>query len=222
MSKTLSAFRPVDGADGLVHSARKGNLRCTAIRLRDGGLCLYSPVAGLGMAARDSLEALGPVAYLLAPNHYHHKGLAEYCAAFPDAQLICSTAARPRLETQTSLSFAACEDADLGLPPLARVVVPNGLKTGEIWIALRTGSDMIWIVTDAFCGEQAASDTVSDAPRLLGTFPRFGIGDRSAYRAWLAGQVATAAPTRIIPCHGSIIHGDALGAQALQLIDALG
>ena len=63
MAAELSTFAPIAGVDG-ASSATKGGLRCTAIVLRSGALCLYSPVAGLTTHAKASLDALGPVAVL--------------------------------------------------------------------------------------------------------------------------------------------------------------
>lgn len=74
MSKLLSAFAALDDFSGL-YRAERGSLRCTAIRLRSGGLLLFSPVQGLGDTAIASLAALGEVEVLFAPNHYHNKRL---------------------------------------------------------------------------------------------------------------------------------------------------
>ena len=75
MSKLPSAFAALDDFSGL-YRAERGSLRCTAIRLRSGGLLLlFSPVQGLGDTAIASLAALGEVEVLFAPNHYHNKRL---------------------------------------------------------------------------------------------------------------------------------------------------
>ena len=99
MAARLSKFEPVADVNGLF-TATKGDLRCTAIVLKSGGLCLFSPVAGLNDQAKASLADLGPVEFLFAPNHYHNKGLAEYQAAYPTAKTIASDAGRPRLSTR--------------------------------------------------------------------------------------------------------------------------
>ena len=221
MSKALSEFRAVDGLGEVVFTARKANLRCTAIRLRTGRLCLYSPVLGLNEMASGSLLKFGAVTHLLAPNHYHHKGLAEYRTAFPDAHLCCSKAAMPRLEKQTQLSFTRLEDAPFDLLPEVRLLEPDGLITGEVWMRVRLASETAWIVTDAFCGEKGASDRCTAHPQLLGTFPKFGIADRARYRTWLTREIGEAAPTTIIPCHGSIIRGDEVATRALKLVEDL-
>jgi len=58
----------------------------TVLRLGDGNLLLYSPVA-LTQARQSAIEALGPVAHLYAPNLFHHRWIGEWAAAFPSARL---------------------------------------------------------------------------------------------------------------------------------------
>ena len=220
MNQTLSPFRPVDGFAG-VYSAQKGNLRCTAIVLATGGLCLYSPVLGLGDAERESLDAIGTVTHLLAPNHYHHKGLSEYLTVFPMAKLCCTSTAAPRLQKQTGLSFDDLKPVEIDLPEGMRFVEPHGLKTGEVWVQSTSKSGGLWIVTDAFCGAKGPIGAVVSSPDLLGTFPKFGLKDRDKYLAWLSHQLEINAPKTIVPCHGSVISGLGIGDMAQKLVENL-
>ena len=48
----------------------------TVLRLADGSLLLYSPVA-MTPARRAAVEALGSVAHLYAPNMFHHRWISE-------------------------------------------------------------------------------------------------------------------------------------------------
>lgn len=56
------------------------------LRLGDGSLLLYSPVA-MTPGRRAAVEALGTVAHLYAPNLYHHLRIGEWAAAFPAARV---------------------------------------------------------------------------------------------------------------------------------------
>jgi hypothetical protein len=58
----------------------------TILRLSDGSLLLYSPLA-LTLERRAAIQALGPVAHLYAPNLYHHLWIGEWASAFPSARL---------------------------------------------------------------------------------------------------------------------------------------
>lgn len=220
MSKELSSFRPLEGLkNGWV--AERGTLRCSAIALNDRTICIYSPVSGISEQSLKSLRALGDVKFLLAPNHYHYKGLAEYSDAFPDAQLVCSTHARPRLEKQTGFTFMPLESLSKLLPSGATILEPEGLKTGEVWFDLRNQEHRSWIVTDAFKGSGKARDIPSDSIELLGSFPSFGIADRSVYFQWLSTQLGSGNVQTIIPCHGAVASNPTLGKQALELVQAL-
>lgn len=220
MSKELSDFTALVGIDG-IYTAQKGDLRCSAVRLRSGGLCLYSPVAGLGAAALGSLNALGDVTHLLAPNHYHNKGIAEYAEAFPSA-VICGTVdALPRLVKQTSLSFVPLHEAGLELPMGARLIEPQGLKTGEVWIDAAVKDVRLWIVTDAFRGPKAPPKAISDRPELLSTFPTYGIANKQVYFDWLEQTARETAPNMLLPCHGSIVSNNGLFTDLTNLVGAL-
>jgi hypothetical protein len=56
------------------------------IRLSDGGLLAWSPIA-LSPALRSEIDALGPVDHLVAPNSLHHLFLAEWRSTYPRARL---------------------------------------------------------------------------------------------------------------------------------------
>lgn len=70
------------GAAGFVFPTRMA-----VIRLPDaGGLWVWSPV-DLTPDLRSTLDALGPVRHLVAPNSLHHTFLAQWAAAYPDARV---------------------------------------------------------------------------------------------------------------------------------------
>lgn len=60
--------------------------RMTVVRLSDGRLWLHSPVP-IDEALAAELAALGPVAYLVAPNKAHHLFLAEAAERYPEAEV---------------------------------------------------------------------------------------------------------------------------------------
>lgn len=60
--------------------------RMTIVRLSDGKLWLHSPVP-LTDALRQQIDALGEVAYIVAPSKMHHLYLAPCAAAYPKALL---------------------------------------------------------------------------------------------------------------------------------------
>ncbi|MCR9139765.1 MAG: hypothetical protein NXI27_27480 [Alphaproteobacteria bacterium] len=210
MPTTLSEFAAIPGMEGFF-TATNGRLRCTAVRLSSGNLCLHSPVAGPGDRARDSLDRLGHVAYLLAPNHYHNKALAEYATHYPEASLVAPAASRPRLEKITGLAFDDLDAMSGKLPDGARLVRPAGLKTGEVWLVTATG----WLVVDAFAGPSGDDPS----PSLLGTFPKFGVRDKAQYADWVRDFITSDPPHTLVPCHGDIIHDPDLPAKLTDLVN---
>jgi hypothetical protein len=83
--------------------------RMAVIRLSDGSLFVWSPVA-LSDSLRASVDALGPVRSLVSPNALHHLFLGAWKSAYPAARLYAS----PRLRRKRKdLAF----DAELGDDP---------------------------------------------------------------------------------------------------------
>lgn len=221
MAKSPIRFKKVDGLGGL-YTAAKGTLRSYAFVLKDGGVCLFSPIAGLGDAARESLAEIGPVKVLLAPNHYHNKGIAEYAEAFPDAIVSASEAAIPRLNKITGLTLTALERWGPLLPDTMEILQPDGLKTGEIWIRVDNGGTTGWLVVDAFSGPKSkASGVPSTTPEMLKTFPNYGIGDKTVYSNWIRARLDADRPHHLCPCHGAIVQAPDLAEKLLALIDEL-
>lgn len=213
-------FLPVFGLDG-VFTARAGKLSCTAFRVRDGSLCLYSPVAGLEPLLQAQRGDLGEVSALLAPNHYHNRGLAGHVAAFPDATLYCSAVASPRLTKLTGLRFHPLEGLRETLTDAHTLLEPEGLKTGEVWVKVASGNERALIVADAFNSSIGPPSEWSEHVTMLGTFPRYGIGDLSTYRTWATKVLTATAPTMLLPCHGSPVRSKELVAQLIGRIEAL-
>lgn len=58
--------------------------RMTVVRLAGGGLFVHSPVA-LDAATKAKVEALGPVAAIVAPSRFHHLFVGEWIRAYPEA-----------------------------------------------------------------------------------------------------------------------------------------
>jgi len=76
--------------------------RAAVIRLSQGGLFIWSPVA-LSSMLRGSIDLLGPVHCLVSPNALHRLFLAEWQSAYPAARLYGS----PRLRRKRQdLAFA--------------------------------------------------------------------------------------------------------------------
>ncbi|CTQ56746.1 hypothetical protein LP7551_05308 [Roseibium album] len=215
MTGSRSCLETVEGFEGL-WAARRGNLSCVSVSLQSGGICLYSPVEKL------SAEFVGknPVHFLLAPNHYHNKAIGEYSSTFGKAQLVCSKAARSRLEKVTSKKFSGLEALGDELPNEVTLIEPEGLKTGEVWLRVQNGTRVAWIVTDAFCGLKKTDD---ERPKIgfLKTFPKYGVQDPGLFTNWIRNRLELETPDLILPCHGEQVRGPALKSDIQSLMDTL-
>ena len=60
--------------------------RMTVLRLGDGSLLLHSPIT-LDDSLRSQIDALGPVAHIVAPNLFHHLYAGDAAKAFPEAKV---------------------------------------------------------------------------------------------------------------------------------------
>ena len=221
MAGELSAFVKLDGFEG-VYAAHKGNLRCSAIRLKDGRLCLFSPVQGIGRKALDSLAKIGEIAFLLAPNHYHHKGLKAYAEAFPGALLCAPDEAAPRLQKVTGLQFGGLGPLQAVLSANTDIIVPEGLKTGEMWLRVGDGTQTAWLLVDAFCGPKMGNGAADvETPETLKTFPTYGTGDKTVYKAWVKKQIRNDNPEVLVPCHGAVVRANDLPAKLETLVDEI-
>ncbi len=99
-------------ADGTVVTAALGfhyPTRMAVIRLSDGGLAIWSPVA-LTPPIRRGIDALGPVKFLIAPNSLHHLFLPEWAGAYPQAQL-CAAPGGGRKQPALNVDAIPGEDA---------------------------------------------------------------------------------------------------------------
>lgn len=87
--------------------------RMTVVRLRGGGLWIWSPIA-LSPELKTRVDALGPVAHLVSPNFIHYAHLAAWKEAYPEAVAWASPGVRERAKAQKiDVRF----DRDLGDGP---------------------------------------------------------------------------------------------------------
>ena len=117
--------------------------RMAVIRLSDGGLLIWSPVA-LSDGLRRQVEALGEVRHVVAPNSLHHLFLGEWRAAYPQARLYAAPGLEPRRE---DLDF----DAELGdAPPpawagdLDQILMPGNRITTEVVFFHRASATVLF------------------------------------------------------------------------------
>ena len=201
-----------------------------AVRLPGDSLLVTSPTASLSEVELAELVHLGQPRFILASNHYHYLGIDEFISCYPDAQVLSSETARPRLQQKISSPLHSLSVAEEYVPPGVQLLELAGTKNGEVWIELHTDDAYAWIVSDAFFNvPRHPSGLMGLATRLTQTTPGlqlgkpfrwFGIRDRSAYKHWFEREVTRATPTLLVPAHGEAFHDAELARHLLTLVHA--
>jgi Domain of unknown function (DUF4336) len=190
--------------------------RMTIIRLPDGGLWVHSPVACTADLVA-AVEALGPVAAIIAPNAFHYTHLADWARAFPQADVY----GLPGLAAKVpGISFAAL-DAPMAAPWIGAIdshVVALG-SFAEVVFLHRTSRTLI--VTDLmqnFERERIRNPLVRMVMRLGGATGPNGrpsieirlaaLTHRDALRRGVQQMLAWE-PSGIIQSHGACYRKDA-------------
>jgi len=119
------------------HEFKAGGMRVssrmTVLRLKDNKLWLHSPVP-LSAEVRAQMSSLGEVAFVVAPNKYHHLFVSDCLAAFPQARLFGAPGLR---EKRADLS---------GMEELTPTIEPQWQEElGQIFFAgVPIGNETVW------------------------------------------------------------------------------
>ena len=100
--------------------------RMTVVRLADGGLWLHSPTA-LTADIASSLEAIGPIQCLIAPNTLHYWWIPDWKDRFPKAQVFGPRALERSAKRKLPPFVALADEA----PTLWRGVIDQVLVKGD-------------------------------------------------------------------------------------------
>lgn len=199
-------------ADGPAITAALGfhyPTRMGVIRLSDGGLWLWSPIA-MTAALQAGIDALGPVRHLIAPNTLHHMAMADWQAAYPEATLHAVPglgAKRPDLRI----------DATLGQTPpewrtaIDHFMVDTRLTPEAVFFhhASRTTivTDLLQqLPPDWFSGWRglvARLDLMTAAEPSVPRKFRLAVTNRKALRGQI-DQLLASAPEGLIVAHGPV------------------
>jgi Domain of unknown function (DUF4336) len=191
--------------------------RMTIVRLTDGSLWVHSPITPT-QSIVDSVNALGKVSFVVAPNKSHHLFFLDCLEAFPSAQGFIApglAVKRPDLARFATIPDKAPWSADLhghfikGLPIIDETV----------WFHDRTGS---LIVTDLlFCFSRSHHGLAAWISHLLGVRGTLGmsrtmklaIKDKTLFKASVRPLLSLPVQ-RVILAHDQVIEEDA--ARKLQ------
>lgn len=183
--------------------------RMTVVRLPGPRLLLHSPIEAAPDLVR-AVKALGPVAYLVAPNRFHHLYVAEWQRACPDA----STYVAPGLETKRAdLTIAGVlgDESEPGWKGVVDQALLRGFPfANEVVFFHRPTATLI--ATDlAFNVGSSSPPLTRIAFRLGGAYGRLAptlverllVRDRTAFRRSLE-RILEWPFERIVVAHGEV------------------
>jgi hypothetical protein len=181
----------------------------TIVRLPGPKLLLHSPIAASDDLVRE-VKALGPVAYLVAPNRFHHLFVGEWLRACPDASIYVA----PGLDTKrTDLTIAGvlADEPEPGWKGTVDQVLVRGFPfANEVVFFHRPSATLI--ATDLAFNVGPSSPALTRlAIRLGGAYgrlsptllERFLVRDRTAFRHSLE-RILEWPFDRVVVAHGEV------------------
>lgn len=201
------------------------SLRMTVIRLADAKLVLISPIA-LDDALADELRSLGEVAYIIAPNTFHHLHAGTAKARFPGAKLF---AVRGLAKKRPDLQIDGVIEDSQASPWQAELLSKTirGCPGFNETVFFHRASGTL-IVTDLVFNVHAHKGLLTGLVlRLVGAHKRFAqsrawrmvVKDRAAAKASVL-ELLELDIARVVMAHGEILTDDCKPAlrQALRWI----
>ncbi|GMV39593.1 MAG: hypothetical protein AMXMBFR64_13090 [Myxococcales bacterium] len=189
--------------------------RMTVARSADGRLLVHSAIAldGPGMA---SLDALGPVSWIVVPNGYHRIDAPRYKARYPDAVVLCPRGSAAKAGERVAIDGAYDEVA----PSDLRLSHLDGTAEREGVVEVRSPSGVTLIFNDClfnqphlpgFKGWLLKAMGSTGGPKVTFVARTFLTKDRKALRAHMERLADTPGLRRLVPGHGAVIDQDAAG-----------
>ena len=183
--------------------------RMTVIRVPGPKLLLHSPIAATPDLVRE-VETLGPVAYIVAPNKFHHLYVGEWQRACPDALLYTA----PGLETKRAdlaIEGVLGDEPEPGWTGVVDQVLVGGFPiANEVDFFHRPSATLI--ATDIAFNFRASSPPLTRLTfRLGGTYGRLSpsilerilVRDRTAFRHSLE-RILEWPFDRVVVAHGEV------------------
>lgn len=194
------------------------NARMTVIRLADARVWIHSP-GPLDEELRAEIDAIGPVAALIAPGNFHHMHLNQARAAYPDAKVYACPGVESKLGGESIDGILSDETPDLWAGEIDQIAVQGSAIIREVAFFHRTSktlilTDLIENFTDATLGVNWVLKFwmkwvfgMWDRPKPAPEY-RMGWVSTKAARASLKAMLAWDFE-RIVIAHGELIVGDA-------------
>jgi len=187
--------------------------RMTLVRLRDGGLVVFSAIA-LGEGEMKRIEDFGTPAFLIVPNDHHRMDAKIWKRRYPAIRVIAPPGARAAVEEAVPVDS---EEGAFGDPSVRLVIVP-GTGGREAALEVRRPGGLTLVVNDVIANIRDAHGFggwllkrmgfAGDEPHLPAPVRRAMVEDRRALRAQFLGWANDSALRRILVSHGEPIEAN--------------
>ena len=154
METTANGWKVLDRAAGVLiyeySFAKQGYANTFVARMANDKLLVVSPATRITDAALDDLREFGEVGAVIAPNGFHHLGVAEWRTKFPSARFFAApeTVLRVRQKNPGAGAFEPISLVPLVAGPRIGIGEVENTKCGETWVWVAVDGGHIWFVSD--------------------------------------------------------------------------
>ena len=184
--------------------------RMTVVRLRDGGLVIFSAIA-LAADEMQSLETWGRPAWLIVPNDHHRLDAGVWKTRYPDIRVITPAGAREKVAETVAVDAVS---ADFGDPDVVLIDVP-GTQAHEAALEVKSPDGLTLVLNDVVGNIRGESGFggwllrrmgfAGDEPHVPGPVKAAIVKDKAELAAQLERWAALPALQRVIVSHGETI-----------------
>ena len=182
------------------------------------GLFVMSPPYRAPQSAFDDLAKHGEVRALVATNAFHHMGIPEWKARFPNAAVFAPEQAVARVREKTGIATVEplASAAALAGERLELVDMPH-YRTGEVLVRFETSRGRAWYVTDIILNvrRMPRNPIFNLLFRMTGSAPGLKwnqvgprlimVKDMRALRRWMREEFDRLTPRWLFATHGEIV-----------------
>jgi hypothetical protein len=237
MDTTTNGWNILDREAGVLSLeysfAKQGHANTFVARMANGKLLVVSPAVRISDAALGDLAEFGEVGAVIAPNGFHHLGVAEWRAKFPKARFFAApeTVMRVRAKNPDAGDFEPLSLVPLMAGPRIGVGEVENTKCGETWVWVEVDGGCIWFVSDILANMPKlprnpmawlAFKLTGSAPgyRVFNLAMKFMVKDKPGMLRTLAAEMAAHPPTLVVPGHGAPLADEDIAAKTQALIAA--
>ncbi len=184
--------------------------RMTVVRLRDGGLVVWSAIA-LDEAEMAKLEAVGRPAFLIVPNDHHRLDAAAWKQRYPAIVVVAPPGAREKVADAVAVDTTSPDFADTDV----QLVEVAGTRGQEAALVVRRGGDTTLVLNDIVANIHHPSGFggwllglmgfAGDEAQVPAPTRMMMVKDTDALRAQLLRWADDASLKRIVVSHGEVI-----------------